>query len=440
MPTRYYKLENSKCPILNWKGSNVEEVIEKIADLKVEVTDKYEEKFKFMSIEECTKFLTEYNNNRKTTKQIYYPVTKRTVSTKYIDIKKLRDYCNKQIQLEEDKFDVEAERLAEAEEAKRLAIEFAKEMEEKAKKEKLESDYKNIQEILQNGIDIKRDNPSNKFGESRIKRLLENKGVDIETFCRYLYENSENNTVKEFKNKVAFKQIQKICPGLTPPKVAGGSLQDYIQTINDNINTLNANSYDTMESILVQEIPLQNLESICEVGSPMYIFFNFYSKISDNINFFWYVTFKSLLYFTFGDDMDKADCELYIESQKNENRYYNNIQVPQQGRQQLQQTKPQQTRLQQVQQTKPQQTKPQQTKPQQTKPQQVVPQQTTLQQVQQIQQIQQIQQTKPRQNSRNNNTTNIKMPRSSNPGVIPRNSRNARIANYLELPPRYSEP
>jgi hypothetical protein len=71
------------------------------------------------------------------------------------------------------------------------------------------------------------------------------------------------------------------------------------------------------KSLLNQQIPLTtDLETICEVDSPMYIFFDFYGQLTPTISFFWFMIFKCLLYFTFGDDMDISNCKKFKEMNK----------------------------------------------------------------------------------------------------------------------------
>ncbi len=65
------------------------------------------------------------------------------------------------------------------------------------------------------------------------------------------------------------------------------------------------------QSILNTKIPLDDIESICEPGSPMYILFHYHSQLSPFISFFWFITYKSLLYFCFGADMYQSKCKIW---------------------------------------------------------------------------------------------------------------------------------
>lgn len=65
-------------------------------------------------------------------------------------------------------------------------------------------------------------------------------------------------------------------------------------------------------SILKESVPLKDFDTWCEEGSPMYVFFQFYSQLTPTVSFFWFITFKSLLFFAYGDDMDKANCAKFM--------------------------------------------------------------------------------------------------------------------------------
>jgi hypothetical protein len=58
-------------------------------------------------------------------------------------------------------------------------------------------------------------------------------------------------------------------------------------------------------------VPLMNIESIATRGSPFYVFLHFYSQLTDSIDFFWLITYKTLFYVMLGDDMDKRDCSTF---------------------------------------------------------------------------------------------------------------------------------
>ncbi len=80
-------------------------------------------------------------------------------------------------------------------------------------------------------------------------------------------------------------------------------VQNMKKACQEILNKVGGDKKHTIKDILKTEIPLNNLDDVCEYGSPMYIFFHFYSQLDSSINFFWFVVFKSLLYFVFGDEM-----------------------------------------------------------------------------------------------------------------------------------------
>ena len=67
-------------------------------------------------------------------------------------------------------------------------------------------------------------------------------------------------------------------------------------------------------TFLDQTIPLtEDLDNICEPGSPFYVFLHFYGQLSPEMPFFWFIVFETLFYTHFGDDMNRADCQVFEE-------------------------------------------------------------------------------------------------------------------------------
>jgi DNA-binding transcriptional MerR regulator len=258
------------------------EILNKIKSLKTYInTD--------ISSEDCKTFLEEYDDQ--STDKVTNPITKRQNAKTNVLIKKLYEKCSKEIknnvQKQQEKDEAEA---------------FQKEQE----KEEIDEMNKNIMSIIREGIKIKTNDSSKHFGESQIKTRLDKYNIKYPDFCDFLFKNSNNVIVKEFKKNVFKTSAQKVCPGIISGIKSGGNSDDY------------------MDKALSIKIPLTNLDQICEVESPMYIFFQFYSQINQNIDFFWFIVFKSLLYFTFGDDMDKKDCQVFMNMSQNELRFVSN--------------------------------------------------------------------------------------------------------------------
>ena len=67
--------------------------------------------------------------------------------------------------------------------------------------------------------------------------------------------------------------------------------------------------------VLIDEtVPLtEDLDSICEPGSPLYVFLHFYGQLSPEMPFFWFIVFETLFYTHFGDDMNRKDCRVFEE-------------------------------------------------------------------------------------------------------------------------------
>ncbi len=248
--------------------------LDNIKNLKTFVSD--------LSKNQCQTFINDYNSENE---KITNPFTQRKVSKTNNIIKKLYDKCTKQILLEEEK--------------EKEAQEFIKEIENEEQDERNE----NIIKIIKEGIQIKTISPSKHFGEVQIKTRLEKYNLTLEDFCVYLDRNKNDILVQEFNQKIILKSLsfKKVCPTF----FKGGYNNTILETTD--------NSIDYLDKILSNKIPLKDLTLLCEVESPMYIFFNFYKSLNYEIEFFWFIVFKSLLFFTFGDDMDKKDCKRYIE-------------------------------------------------------------------------------------------------------------------------------
>jgi hypothetical protein len=112
-------------------------------------------------------------------------------------------------------------------------------------------------------------------------------------FCEFIKKNKYSNEVVRELLKSNIFNYRNICNeiGIT----VGGSISQ------------------TTDQILLEEIPLMHLDTICETGSPFYTFLSFYSRLTPTINFFWFITYKTLFFMMFGDDMDRENCVRYKE-------------------------------------------------------------------------------------------------------------------------------
>jgi hypothetical protein len=113
------------------------------------------------------------------------------------------------------------------------------------------------------------------------------------------------------------------------------NIQSQIRKYNTQLNTLISNNSNVSKrryaKLVEEQIPLIDIETIAEFGSPFYIFLHFYSQLSPSIEFFWFVTFKTIFFDIFGDDMDKIDCKRYEELNKM-NNISSQLQTIKQGR------------------------------------------------------------------------------------------------------------
>jgi hypothetical protein len=393
-------------------ANNVREIelIEEIKEISVLTFD---EQLSNLTNEVCIEFIQLYDDDK--TEKIYNPITRRTVAKLNKNIKLIYNYC-KGIQKAE-------EELKTAKEKKKInakkVIDDLREIEEtetkRLEKERKDKINDGAKSIIKDGISKKTilDNkPKQNFGSKQISDGLIKYNITAKEFCKYLDDFRENIDVIEFKRLVVKTHINTIC---SKPK-SGGSLQEQLENIYNSVNSSSSNTNNTLSTILLQNIPLVNLETMCEVGSPMYIFFQFYGQLTPSISFFWFITFKSLLFFTFGNDMDREDCEKFAELNTVNSQITNNSQLRQQNNSQIRQQNNSQLRQQTVQPNVQQNSRGiQQTVQQNSRGVQQTVQQNSrgVQQnnrnvpIKQAQQYRQVQQAKPKNNiqQNNNNTT-----------------------------------
>ena len=143
------------------------------------------------------------------------------------------------------------------------------------------------------------------------------KTFDVTKECDDFMEQYKDDTIGKIKNpfgnkmdKKKLSYIKDICEkyhrissDLNKNDVKG-TIIPFLKTQNGGISS---------KSIADERIPIDgDLTSICEYGSPFHTFLNYYSKLSPTISFFWFITFKTLMYIYFGDDMSKAKCDLSV--------------------------------------------------------------------------------------------------------------------------------
>ena len=134
------------------------------------------------------------------------------------------------------------------------------------------------------------------------------------------YTTSDNLTSKFIKrSQLYWDALNDICDNFlklqTQSAIRGGANTTSTQNIYVQVS----------DSIVDQEIPIdRDLTSICEFGSPLYIFLQFYSQLTPTITFFWFVAFKALMFVYFGDDMDRADCIIFNQVSSPVNVYNSN--------------------------------------------------------------------------------------------------------------------
>lgn len=126
--------------------------------------------------------------------------------------------------------------------------------------------------------------------------------------------------VNDYNTKIAAKErkisvVKEIRRAFTKEKVGSRGadpkydihsdfIKNMVQTCNAFINIKNTKQQGGGTSKpLNEKIPLHGILNTCVVGSPMYILFNYYQQLTSEIPLFWFIVFKSLLYFDFGDDM-----------------------------------------------------------------------------------------------------------------------------------------
>jgi hypothetical protein len=123
-----------------------------------------------------------------------------------------------------------------------------------------------------------------KLDPGMVTEFVSSYGLDLDEFVDHVTERADDD------DPICKKILKKL-----PKSMVGGDV-----------------SGEERGSLLAQTIYLDTngLEFICEVGSPMHTFFHFYAQLDPEVPFFWFIVFKSLLFFTFGDDMDKASCRV----------------------------------------------------------------------------------------------------------------------------------
>jgi hypothetical protein len=75
---------------------------------------------------------------------------------------------------------------------------------------------------------------------------------------------------------------------------------------------------------LSYKIPLNPVINLAEEGSPFYIFLHFYSQLQDHMTFFWFITYKTIFFICFGDDMDKVNCANFLSFAETHNKSQTN--------------------------------------------------------------------------------------------------------------------
>jgi hypothetical protein len=128
--------------------------------------------------------------------------------------------------------------------------------------------------------------------------------------------------------------MKKICEDYkmqVSKRVGGNNIQK-----NNNTNTELENAHID-DGVMDQQIPLNDLLSFAEFGSPFYMFLQFYSQLSPSIDFFWFITFKTYFFITYGDMMDK------VQEKEFEMEYEQRPKIPRSfSMNQIQQQRPQQ--------------------------------------------------------------------------------------------------
>ena len=179
---------------------------------------------------------------------------------------------------------------------------------------------------------------NNVAGPSTSKSVQQNAGpfpspqaqkTDLQIRCEeYIATITANPKAKHLVNpfktdkKVSNKQhIKKMCEAeLLKIEIAKGKqrvkarrpqLPHMQGGANSNDNEIYARS--RLRSLLNEEIPIEtmdDLDAFGEEGSPFRGFMTYYAKLTPTVTFFWYLTFKSLMFFVFGDEMNRAKSEI----------------------------------------------------------------------------------------------------------------------------------
>lgn len=153
--------------------------------------------------------------------------------------------------------------------------------------------------LLQNGNNINANAALSRiFGELRVSNdvfetyrtkcvsFMEDMKIPYDKKKRVLnvFNKGNNKTLDKTKDKEKVDETAKECDKFLRVSGGGGNLGSFLSF----------------------KIPLQLLVQFAEEGSPWYIFLHFYSQLHETITFFWFITYKTVFYTCFGDDMDKA--------------------------------------------------------------------------------------------------------------------------------------
>jgi hypothetical protein len=188
--------------------------------------------------------------------------------------------------------------------------------------EKLNEEYQGKTATLKKCLDL-----LGKLDTDKNEILVDGKSYQLDKCSEWL---------SRFKNTIyKYNTLQRICHEYNRSRT-GGANNSQVQKVIPIQAQVNSNSNsNAKKSLLDEQIPLDDLESICEFGSPFYIFLHFYGQLTPSISFFWFITFKTLMFLLFGDDMDQHDCVRFVEM----NRLNTQVRQPQQSRSQPQQVK-----------------------------------------------------------------------------------------------------
>jgi hypothetical protein len=124
------------------------------------------------------------------------------------------------------------------------------------------------------------------------KTFMEQKNLPYKDRKRVLnvFNKGSNKTLDKINDKDKVDETERECRKFLGAASGGGNIA---QTL----------SY---------KIPLNPVINFAEEGSPFYIFLHFYAQLEPQMTFFWFITYKTIFFICFGDDMDKADCETFV--------------------------------------------------------------------------------------------------------------------------------